>query len=80
MSEVSETRRPGLPARIMALRARHRTLDRDVALEQSRPQPDAARLQALKRQRLRLKEDLRRHERGIFGGSGEGPGPDRPAA
>ncbi|SIO45802.1 Protein of unknown function [Rhodovulum sp. ES.010] len=48
----------GLGARIETLRARHRALDEEVRAEYRRPLPDLARLTALKRERLRLKDTL----------------------
>lgn len=59
MSEKAEIDAPGaLGARIEALRARHRALDAQVTGEQRRPMPDLARLKALKRDRLRLKDAI----------------------
>jgi hypothetical protein len=51
-----------LASRIDALRRRHRRIDSHVASEHGRPRPDSTVLQALKRERLRLKDQLRRYE------------------
>jgi len=51
-----------LKARIAALRGRHMELEDRIAREQRRPAPDAARLQALKRRRLRIKDEMARFE------------------
>ncbi len=49
-------------SRIAAVRKRHRRLDDQVAAENRRPSPDASVLQVLKRERLRLKDELQRYE------------------
>ena len=49
-----------LSSRLAAMRRRHRTLDARVADEQNRPRPDATLLQKLKREKLRLKDELSR--------------------
>ena len=41
-----------------ALETKHATLDRQIADESGRPQPDAQVLAGLKRQKLKLKEEL----------------------
>jgi hypothetical protein len=41
-----------------ALEAKHATLDRRISEESHRPQPDAATLTELKKQKLRLKEEI----------------------
>ncbi|SEM51167.1 hypothetical protein SAMN05192583_0464 [Sphingomonas gellani] len=41
-----------------ALETKHAGLDRRLAEERSRPLPDAATIAALKKQKLRLKEEL----------------------
>ncbi|GGB33167.1 hypothetical protein GCM10011380_23290 [Sphingomonas metalli] len=41
-----------------ALATKHATLDRYIAEEQHRPHPDAIRLADLKKQKLRLKEEI----------------------
>ncbi len=53
---------PPMTSRIDALRRRHRRLDDRVAAEHRRPQPDMTVLQRLKREKLRLKEELARYE------------------
>lgn len=55
-------RSASLSARIEAVRKRHRRIDDSVAAEQSRPNPCMAALQTLKRQRLRLKDELQHYE------------------
>lgn len=50
--------RDGLPRRAVALSARHAELEAEIHEEMKRPQPDTGRLQALKRQKLRIKEEL----------------------
>jgi len=52
----------GLAGRMNALRLRHRSLDDRVTAEHQRPRPDSALLQRLKRERLRLRDELARHE------------------
>ena len=51
-----------LSNRLLAIRRRHRALDARVGREQRRPSPDASLLQKLKRERLRLKDELARME------------------
>ena len=41
-----------------ALEAKHATLDRRIAQETARPQPDSAMIADLKKQKLRLKEEI----------------------
>ncbi|MFN3865039.1 MAG: YdcH family protein [Erythrobacter sp.] len=41
-----------------ALQARHAELDRRLHAELARPVPDTATIQALKKQKLRLKEEI----------------------
>ena len=41
-----------------ALVAKHAVLDRQIADESHRPMPDAAALAALKKQKLRIKEEI----------------------
>ncbi len=45
-------------ARIRELGQRHQTLERAIEDEMSRPAADDARLKELKRQKLRLKEEM----------------------
>jgi hypothetical protein len=47
-----------LESRIRELSVRHQSLERAIEEEISRPAADAMRLTALKRQKLRLKEEL----------------------
>lgn len=48
----------GLQRRAVALSARHAELEAEIQEEMKRPQPDTVRLQALKKQKLRIKEEL----------------------
>lgn len=41
-----------------ALKAKHADLDRLIAEEESRPRPDEARITELKRQKLRIKDEI----------------------
>ncbi|MXN64665.1 DUF465 domain-containing protein [Stappia sp. GBMRC 2046] len=51
--------RPGcLAARIDALRGRHQILELLVAAENKRPAPDTTALRNLKREKLRLKDEI----------------------
>jgi hypothetical protein len=45
-------------AHFSALEAKHAVLDRQIAAETQRPLPDTATLAALKKQKLRLKEEM----------------------
>lgn len=47
-------------ARVETLNARHAQLDAKLAEERQRPLPDAVRLTKLKREKLKLKEELTR--------------------
>ena len=47
-----------IEARIRELGVRHQTIDRAIQDEASRPAADDLRLRQLKRQKLRLKEEL----------------------
>jgi hypothetical protein len=47
-----------IEARIRELGARHESLERAIQDEMSRPAADATRLTELKRQKLRLKEEM----------------------
>ncbi|MFI4976740.1 MAG: YdcH family protein [Caulobacterales bacterium] len=47
-----------IEARIRELGVRHETLDREIQEEMSRPAADDIRLKELKRQKLRLKEEM----------------------
>lgn len=45
-------------AHFSALEAKHAGLDRQIAAESQRPLPDTARIAALKKQKLRVKEEM----------------------
>jgi hypothetical protein len=47
-------------ARLRALEERHRALEARIAAEDNRPRPDAEQLGKLKREKLRLKEEMER--------------------
>jgi hypothetical protein len=47
-------------AHLEALNARHASIDGMIAAEMTRPLPDSTRLAQLKKQKLRLKEEMRR--------------------
>ncbi len=47
-----------IDARIREMGTRHQTLDKAIQDETSRPAADSARLKELKRQKLRLKEEM----------------------
>jgi hypothetical protein len=47
-------------ARLRALEVRHATLELRIAEEDNRPRPDAEQLARLKREKLRLKEEMER--------------------
>jgi hypothetical protein len=47
-------------AHLDALNARHATLDGKIALEMSRPLPNSSVIADLKKQKLRLKEEMMR--------------------
>ncbi|MGJ0237877.1 YdcH family protein [uncultured Novosphingobium sp.] len=46
---------------VSALQNKHAGLERQIQSEMSRPVPDAVAIQALKKQKLRLKEEIARH-------------------
>jgi hypothetical protein len=48
----------GLQRRMVALSARHAELEAEIQEEMKRPRPDTVRVQALKKQKLRIKEEL----------------------
>jgi len=54
--------RIALKARIEALRARHGALEARIGAEHRRPLPDTSVLQKLKREKLRLKDELARYD------------------
>ena len=45
-------------AHFSALEAKHAGLDRQIAAEAQRPLPDTARIAALKKKKLRVKEEM----------------------
>ncbi len=47
-------------ARIAALQRKHQALEGQIDAEQSRPQPDAPRLVELRREKLRIKDEIGR--------------------
>ena len=47
-------------ARIAALERKHRTLESQIDVEQGRPQVNASRLVELKREKLRIKDEIGR--------------------
>ena len=49
-------------AHVLQLTRKHRELDAQIRDEQRRPESDATALQTLKRQKLRLKEQIERAE------------------
>lgn len=49
-----------LENRIESLKTRHASLERSIAAEDLRPMPDSDALARLKREKLRLKEELER--------------------
>lgn len=49
-----------LQSRLESLKVRHATLERSIADEDLRPQPDTSTLSRLKREKLRLKEEMER--------------------
>ena len=58
--------RSSLKARLEALRARHRQIDDQVAAEQKHTWRDGSILKGLKRQKLRLKDEIENHEGLLF--------------
>lgn len=49
--------------RVRSLEERHALLERQIAEEDQRPRPDAAELARLKREKLRVKDELERLRR-----------------
>ncbi|MBV1798029.1 YdcH family protein [Siccirubricoccus sp. G192] len=49
--------------RLRALEERHATLERQITQEDTRPRPDETELSRLKREKLRLKEEMERLRR-----------------
>lgn len=54
--------RSSIAARIASLRSRHREVDDQVAEAQKRSWSDSTIIKKLKRKKLRLKDEIRRHE------------------
>lgn len=50
-----------MESHVTALQAKHEGLERQLREEMSRPSPDSAMIQALKKQKLRLKEEIALH-------------------
>ncbi|WP_434781423.1 YdcH family protein [Aurantiacibacter hainanensis] len=57
---VKETA-PMETSHVQALQQKHEGLDRRLREEMNRPAPDAAKIQAIKKQKLRLKEEIALH-------------------
>ena len=53
----------GIAARLRSLEDRHATLERQVAEEDARPHPDETELTRLKREKLRLKDEIEKLRR-----------------
>lgn len=49
--------------RLRSLEERHRVLDQQIGQQDARPRPDELELQRLKREKLRLKEEIERLRR-----------------
>ncbi|MBS3960653.1 MAG: YdcH family protein [Sandarakinorhabdus sp.] len=49
-------------AHLEALNARHATIEGQIAAEMTRPKPDMVQLGRLKRQKLKLKEEMTREQ------------------
>jgi hypothetical protein len=49
--------------RLRSLEERHAVLDRQIVEEDARPRPDEAEINRLKREKLRLKEEMERLRR-----------------
>ena len=62
MTDQSPFRSRTTDNRIAALKARHAALDQQVLDEQKRPAPDLMTLKDLKREKLRLKEQIAAYE------------------
>jgi len=54
-----------LEHRIEALRERHASLETQIQQETARPVPDDSRIAALKRQKLRIKDEIQRMEQAL---------------
>ena len=62
MALNTSLKRDGLASRLEAIRQKHRQLDDRVLSEQNRPRPDSSVLKLLKRERLRLKDEIECYE------------------
>ncbi len=51
-----------LNGRINELNTKHRELDKEISEEAKRPLADSLKIKTLKRQKLKIKEELRWHE------------------
>ena len=58
MSAMTRTEKPANSARMEAIQVRHRQLEDQLDDEARRPQPDMAVLQVLKREKLKLKDEM----------------------
>jgi len=50
----------GTDARLETLKMKHEKLDHEIEAEENRPSPDQASVHAMKKQKLRLKDELHR--------------------
>ncbi len=57
-AQIVERNAPMASAHLDALSARHASIDGQISAELLRPLPDATRITRLKRQKLRIKEEL----------------------
>jgi hypothetical protein len=64
MRQLMEAQHMAIDARIRELGSRHQFLDRMIEDEMRSPASDSLRLRTLKRQKLRLKEEIE-HLRGV---------------
>ena len=48
----------GLEERIDALKNKHQSLEQTIEREENRPRPDGAELRALKKRKLRIKDEI----------------------
>ena len=44
--------------KMLSLKAKHQALDEQLLAEEARPQPDTSRIRQLKKQKLKLKEEI----------------------
>ena len=57
---------------ITALQERHNALDREIAEQERRPSPNDLQIQELKREKLRLKDEIAKAHRGPSNGTPSG--------